>query len=140
MPLVAGQIEPFEQRVKKGTKGAGVIPSGSVLAIDTALTPDGWKQAVTASVKPFGVLINADAATADTNIAVCLEGEVNVVAEAAIQPNTYVMPGAAAGQVQPWNGTAETNKIGLYLGNNGSGSTPVACGVGEVIAIIKEAD
>jgi hypothetical protein len=140
MALIAGQVEPFHHRVKKGTKGAGVITSGSVLAIDTALTPDGWKQAVTASVKPFGVLINADAATGDTNISVCTEGEVNVVAEAAIQPNTYVMPGTAAGQVQAWNGTAETNKIGLYLGNNGSGSTPVACGVGEVIAIIKEAD
>ena len=104
MPLIAGQVEPFHHRVKKGTKGAGVIPSGSVLAIDTALTPDGWKQAVTASVKPFGVLINADAATGDTNIAVCTEGEVNVVAEAAIQPNTYVMPGQPQGKFK--HGTA----------------------------------
>ena len=130
MPLVAGQVEPFEHRAKKGTKGATVIPAGSTLVIDTALTPDGWKQGVAASVKPFGVLINADAATADTNIAVCIEGEVNVVAEAAIQPNTYVMPGTAAGQVKAWDGTAETTKIGLYLGNNGSGSTPVACARG----------
>jgi hypothetical protein len=140
MPLIAGQVEPFEHRAKKGTKGAGVIPSGSVLVKDAALTPDGWKQAVAASVKAFGVLINADAATGDTNISVCIEGEVNVIAEAIIEPNTYVMPGTAAGQVKAWDGTAETTKVGLYLGNNGSGSTPVACAAGEVIAIIKEAD
>ena len=140
MALIAGQIEPFSQVVKKGTKGAGVVPSGSVLVIDTALTPDGWKQAVAASVKPFGILLNADAATGDTNISVGVRGECNVVAEAIIQPNTYVMPGTAAGQVKAWDGTAETTKVGLYLGNNGSGSTPVACAAGEVIAIIKEAD
>ena len=140
MALIAGQIEPFSQRVKKGTKGAGVIPSGSVLVIDTALTPDGWKQAVAASVKPFGILLNADAATGDTNISVGIDGECNVIAEAIIQPNTFVMPGTAAGQVKAWDGTAETTKVGLYLGNNGSGITPVACAAGEVIAIIKEAD
>ena len=51
------------------------------------------------------------------------------------------MPGTAAGQVKAWNGTAETTKIGLYLGNNGSGSYAGSLrGVGEVIAIIKEAD
>ena len=43
MALIAGQVEPFNHRAKKGTKGAGVITSGAVLAIDTALTPDGWK-------------------------------------------------------------------------------------------------
>ena len=140
MPLVAGQVEPFNHRAKKGTKGAGVIPSGAVLAKDAALTPDGWKLCTSALLKPFGVLINADAATGDTNISVCLEGEVNVVAEAIIEPNTYVMPGTASGQVKAWDGTAETTKIGLYVGNNGSGSTPVACAAADVIAIIKEAD
>jgi hypothetical protein len=140
MALIAGQVEPFNHRVKKGTKGAGVITAGQVLAIDTALTPDGWKVATAALVKPFGVLVNADAATGDTVISVCVEGEVNVVAEAAVQPNTYVMPGTAAGQVKAWDGVAETTKVGLYLGNNGSGSTPVACGAADVIAIIKEAD
>ena len=101
-------LSTIEQR--KAPRARVLFQADAVLAIDTALTPDGWKQAVTAASKPFGVLINADAATGDTNIAVCIEGEVNVVAEAIIQPNTYVMPGTAAGQVKAWDGTAETNQ------------------------------
>jgi hypothetical protein len=139
MPLIAGQVEPFHHRAKKGIKGAGVIPSGSILTPDTSLTPDGWKIAVTASVKPYGVLLNADAATGDTVITVGIEGEMQVIAGGTIEPNNYVMPGATAGQVQLWNGTAETNKIGLYLGDKG-GQVPEVAGNGDVIRIIKEAD
>ena len=61
MALIAGQVEPFNHRAKKGTKGAGAITSGAVLAKDAALTPDGWKLCTSALLKPFGVLINADA-------------------------------------------------------------------------------
>jgi hypothetical protein len=140
MALIAGQMEPFHHRVKKGIKGAGVITSGSILVIDTALTPDGWKIAGLTGVKPFGVLVNADAATGDTTIAVCIEGEVNVVAGAAIQPNNYVMlDGAVAGRVKVWDGVAETTKVGFYAGDKG-GSVPEAAADGDVIRIIKEAD
>lgn len=140
MPLIAGQVEPFHHRAKKGIKGAGVITAGSVLVIDTALTPDGWKIAGLTGVKPFGVLLNADAATGDTVITVGVEGEVNVVAGAAIEPNLYVMlDGAVAGRVKAWDGVAETTKVGLYLGNKG-GSVPEAAANNDVIAIIKEAD
>ena len=139
MALTAGQVEPFHHRAKKGIKGAGVIPAGSILTKDTALTPDGWKIAVTASVKPYGVLLNADAATGDTTITVGIEGEMQVITEAAIEPNNYVMPGTASGQVKAWDGAAETTKIGLYLGDKG-GQVPEAAAALDVIRIIKEAD
>ena len=141
MALIAGQAEPFHHRAKKGIKGAGVIFSGAVLVIDTALTPDGWKIAGLTGVKPFGVLINGDAATGDTTISVCVEGEVNVIAGAAIQPNNYVMlDGAVAGRVKVWDGAAETTKVGFYAGDKTGTGTVEAAADGDVIRIIKEAD
>jgi hypothetical protein len=147
MPLIAGQVEPFHHRAKKGTKGAGAIFSGAVLVKDTALTPDGWKIAPTSgAVKPFGFLIGAnlvggDAATGDTNISVVTEGEVNVIADGAIEPNSYVQPsGTTAGQVIVWDGAAETNKVGLYLGDKSGTGAVEAAADGDVIRIIKEAD
>jgi hypothetical protein len=141
MALIAGQVEPFHHRAKKGTKGAGVITAGSVLIKDTALTPDGWKVApTTANVKPCGILINADAATGDTNITVCLEGEVNVTLDGALEPNNYVMfSTTTAGRVMAWDGASEATKVGFYAGDKG-GSAPEAAADTNIIRIIKEAE
>jgi hypothetical protein len=141
MALIAGQPEPFHHRAKKGIKGAGVITAGSILVVDTALTPDGWKVApTTATTKPFGVLINGDAATGDTTISVLVEGEVNVVADGVIEPNTPVATSTAtAGRVVTIGAGTEANRVGLYLGDKG-GSSPEAAAQGDVIRIIKEAE
>jgi hypothetical protein len=139
---VAGRIHTAGFRgstvVAKAT--GTTITRGELLSRDAALTPDGFKTAAAADVRPFTVALETvTAAEAKGSIEVTEDGLVEVTASAAIEPGAYVKA-AANGQVQTWvSGTdADNLKAGRYIrkpGEGGAGDLPTAAAASNVIII-----
>jgi hypothetical protein len=116
---IGGTGTPGSRSVKKTS---AAIAKGDVVAKGTGGDTDKWLKAATTSVGPFGVCIEA-AALNTTSFSLIEDGEVNVTADGAITPNSYVMrSGSTAGQVVTYAGTNEALIVGRYLRHEGEDS------------------
>jgi hypothetical protein len=116
---IGGTGTPGSRSVKKTT---AAIAKGDVVAKGTGGDTDKWLTAATTSTGPFGVCIEA-AALNTTSFSIIEDGEVNVTADGAITPNSYVMrSGSTAGQVVTYAGTNEALIVGRYLRHEGEDS------------------
>ena len=136
MPL--GNTEPFLLNVKTMNKSnAAQIALGKVAIRDTALTPDGWKQAASAGADgPFCVAVNSLYATTDTIFSAAFApSEVMVKAGAGIQPGEFVKVDANGDVVPHVTGTdSEVKIVGRYLGKEGE-NTPAAAVLNDVCRV-----
>jgi hypothetical protein len=120
---IGGTGTPGSKRVKKIAHATTApITKGDVVAKGTGGDTDKWTRASTTATGPFAVAIES-ALSPDTSFSMVDDGEVLVVADGAITPNSYVTrSGTTAGQVIAYAGTDEALIVGRYLRHEGEDS------------------
>lgn len=136
MPL--GNTEPFNLNVKTGNKKTDAqILLGKVAVKTDTVTPNAWIQCASAGARgPFGVAVNALAATTDAVFSIAYApSEVMVKAGGAIQPNSWVKTDAN-GDVVVADPAADAENIivGRYIGKEGE-NVPTAAAQNDVIRV-----
>ena len=117
---IGGTGTPGSKRVKKVAGGA--VTKGDIIAKGTGGDTDKWLRASTTSTGPFAVAVE-DEVAATTSLSMVDDGEINVVSDGVITPNSYVMrSGTTAGQVVAYSGTDEALIVGRYLRHEGEDS------------------
>jgi len=147
--LVAGMVLDWTNaRTFTGKKGTGVITRGDVCVPDTALSPDGWKQAPASApvYGPFAMCMKTTL-SADTEIQLVKGGIWACTAGGTIEIGKLVQcDTATAGRVitdTPSDSTTAlsainwTRVIGVCLGfaDNYDTTTPTAPVVGDLVAV-----
>jgi hypothetical protein len=147
--VAAGQIESVGEPLTETDSNATntqAFTAGNVLARDTGTLK--WRKCTSGDIGPF-VVCTKDKAETDTRVEfVRRQGvQVYVIADGAINPNSYVMPATATdGQVIAFadagtTGTKDNQRIGIYLKraayvSEGHGSqAKVACADADIIKI-----
>src|SRR5215510_6325432 len=101
-------LQPIALFTWRGKKGAGAISKGDLCIIDTALTPDGWKQSpavATPAYAPFAVC-QADVTSAATELSLGTGGIQAITAGGTIEIGQPVMADTAtAGRVIAFSAT-----------------------------------
>lgn len=120
----------------KASGGGTAITVGNAVEVDTALTPDGWKNAAAGTTGKVGVLMGFSVTDSQTTgLVVAVNGsQVLVQFENAVQPGAKVMVGAS-GQFKAFDATANADK-GIFTGlvEGKEGVNAVAGGeIGEII-------
>jgi hypothetical protein len=117
---IGGTGTPGSKRVLKVSGGA--VTKGDVIAKGTGGDTNKWLRASTTSTGPFAVAVEDEVSTS-TSLSMVDDGEINVVADGAITPNSYVIrSGTTAGQVVAYTGTDEALIVGRYLRHEGEDS------------------
>jgi hypothetical protein len=126
-PIVGSKLggtgtTPGSKRVKKVAGTAWV--KGQIVKKGTGGDTDKFDLAGTTAVGPFAVAVeDATSAATTGSIFEDIGTEVNVTADGAITPQSYVMrSGTTAGQVIAYTGTDETLVVGKYLRHEGEDS------------------